>query len=339
MLSYSMVSTCSLPFFFLLCFQRYLNVKLYNFGTKLYFDRYKYQIIGSTIAFTFTTVFGTIFFLPREYEGNSVASCNPEDVFGYFYFRIFYTIVFTPITLVMLLLFTLSILTAFELYRMFFRQINRVSSAGSIGKKDQSDGNKATDFGIFLAKSDAEKVTFKKSLVQKENEENTTSSMFNIVDGHDKRKSRDISEDMVDLSFLPDDPNIDGGRCETSTANTTQKKTKKGKNHLEDHEGAIGMDNKKLTRKEWELRAFITSLFVALTAIIFTGPFVVSIWFDVLSGIPLPMEKKMLLFLPISLNVFSNPFLYAWRIPEIRNEFKKIYFRLKHGKTNAVGVV
>ena len=75
----------------------------------------------------------------------------------------------------------------------------------------------------------------------------------------------------------------------------------------------------------WEFRAFITSVIVAVTTIVLTGPFLVSYWIDYYTGTLLPQQVRFILLIPLVLNSILNPFIYAWRIPEIKQQFQKLF--------------
>lgn len=74
----------------------------------------------------------------------------------------------------------------------------------------------------------------------------------------------------------------------------------------------------------WEFRAFITSIIVAVTTILLTGPFLVSYWIDYYTGTLLPQQVRFMLFIPLTLNSILNPIIDAWRIPEIKEQFRKL---------------
>ncbi|VDH95941.1 Hypothetical predicted protein [Mytilus galloprovincialis] len=84
-------------------------------------------------------------------------------------------------------------------------------------------------------------------------------------------------------------------------------------------------DASRQLKKSWEIRAFLTTIIIAFQTIILTGPFVASFWIEVFSNAPLTFQVRLLLFIPNLINSISNPFIYAWRIPEIRHEFRKLF--------------
>lgn len=82
-------------------------------------------------------------------------------------------------------------------------------------------------------------------------------------------------------------------------------------------------------RKSWEVRAFVTSIVIAVQTILLTGPFISSYWIEIIRGSPLHMQTRSILFLLFVANSLSNPFIFAWRILEIGQEFRKLLKRNK----------
>ncbi|CAC5398761.1 ADORA2A [Mytilus coruscus] len=83
------------------------------------------------------------------------------------------------------------------------------------------------------------------------------------------------------------------------------------------------------SRKSWEIQAFITCIIISLHTIICTGPVVCSIWVEVFQGSTVGYQARVITFIFFLINSLSNPFIYAWRIPEIRQEFRRL-FRLNN---------
>ncbi|CAC5360037.1 unnamed protein product [Mytilus coruscus] len=80
-------------------------------------------------------------------------------------------------------------------------------------------------------------------------------------------------------------------------------------------------------RKSWELRAFTSSIIIAVYTVALTGPFIASYWISLFSISLITFRIRVLLFIPLLIYALSNPFLYAWRIPEIQTKFKTIFNR------------
>ena len=80
------------------------------------------------------------------------------------------------------------------------------------------------------------------------------------------------------------------------------------------------------TLDTWEIRAFATCIIIVLTTACLTFPFVCTFFIDMHLSNVVSRETRMILFGPLVINSVVKPFIYAWRIPEIQQEFKK-YFR------------
>lgn len=78
-------------------------------------------------------------------------------------------------------------------------------------------------------------------------------------------------------------------------------------------------------KRSWEIRAFLTTIIIAFQTFILTGPFLVTFYIELFSNVPITRQSRLLLAIPYFINTFSNPFMYAWRISEIRQEFRKLF--------------
>ncbi|CAG2248280.1 unnamed protein product [Mytilus edulis] len=88
---------------------------------------------------------------------------------------------------------------------------------------------------------------------------------------------------------------------------------------------AISIDVNTQFQKPWEIRAFFTTIIIAFQTVVLTTPLVASYWIEVLSSTPLTLQVRIILLFPFLINSLSNPFIYAWRIPEIRQEFRRLF--------------
>ncbi|CAG2187880.1 MC2R [Mytilus edulis] len=84
-----------------------------------------------------------------------------------------------------------------------------------------------------------------------------------------------------------------------------------------------------LDRKTWEIRAFSTCVILVMTSIIFTGPFCCHLLGRNIDKYSCKRQTQVVLFILHMLNVVVDPFIYAWRIPEIQSQFKKCFKRRK----------
>lgn len=78
------------------------------------------------------------------------------------------------------------------------------------------------------------------------------------------------------------------------------------------------------TDKYCEIRAFNTSVLVACTTFLLTGTFLTHFWITYFFDIKVSMETRFLLLTLYTINSLIDPFVYAMRIPEMREEFKKL---------------
>ncbi|CAC5371554.1 CNR1 [Mytilus coruscus] len=88
-----------------------------------------------------------------------------------------------------------------------------------------------------------------------------------------------------------------------------------------------GLKQKFKFKRSWEVRAFVTSILIAVQTILLTGPFISSFWIEIINGTMLSIQTKFTLFFLYLANSLSNPIIYAWRISEIRQEFRKLFNR------------
>ncbi|VDI58206.1 Hypothetical predicted protein [Mytilus galloprovincialis] len=80
----------------------------------------------------------------------------------------------------------------------------------------------------------------------------------------------------------------------------------------------------RIEKKAWEIRAFSTCVIIVMTAVIFSGPFFASYWLEILTGTVVARQTHAYLFLVHMLNLVVDPFIYAWRIPEMKEQMKRI---------------
>lgn len=335
-----------------LCIQRYVTLRSINVGkdsTRI-FERFKYAIVLTTIFITFGYTFGVIFVLPREYEGSNVLSCNPEDLFGFNNFRIFYTAEFLPISMLIILIIIFSAFTCMELFKISTKQKSCPATTSQIHELKQKkesikdcEDRQIEDIMNGCKNHFVEDVHANKrgKLINCGDENNKNSQekkkisdSCSISCGQQENGSNNTGNECLQEASngVSEDNNCNSGTKYESQYSCDQNCQDKVSGNMEELRGATTA-RKKLKRQEWEVRAFVTSIVIALTAIILTGPFVASIWVDVITGVPFSMEMKMLLFLPISLNIISNPFIYTLRVPEIRREFGKIFICKIQAKT------
>ena len=88
---------------------------------------------------------------------------------------------------------------------------------------------------------------------------------------------------------------------------------------------AISIDVTTKLQNPWEIRAFFTTIIITFQTVVLTTPLVASYWIEVLSSTPLTLQIRILLLFPFLINSLSNPFIDAWRIPEIKQELRRLF--------------
>jgi hypothetical protein len=96
---YGLVFTYSIVF--LVCYERYLVVKNYNFGVQNFFERFKVVIIGGTLSLGFIFTIETVMFVPHQ---KTIAKCTVPLLYGK-YFALFIQFIAGGLTLIMVGMF------------------------------------------------------------------------------------------------------------------------------------------------------------------------------------------------------------------------------------------
>ncbi|XP_076076523.1 uncharacterized protein LOC143047380 [Mytilus galloprovincialis] len=255
---------------FLLCLQRYFVVSSFNFGKNDRFNRNKFIHIGVAIFLSFIfALFGSILTPKAEY----MQVCTGPVVFGDSFY-IFVTVIFLPITVIIIVLLIMSIITSFRLWKIYFK--------GTIAPKQR----------------------VREDIIMSDCMQSSKTNQCSHISNSNASEIKEQNEDKenIDLKHYSN-----RNPLTTSTDNSSS------------------FDASRQLKKSWEIRAFLTTIIIAFQTIILTGPFVASFWIEVFSNAPLALQIKLLLFIPNLINSISNPFIYAWRIPEIRQEFKKLF--------------
>lgn len=92
---YGLVFTYSIVF--LVCYERYLVVKNYNFGVQNFFERFKVVIIGGSLSLGFIFTIETVMFIPHQ---KNITKCTVPQLYGE-HFGFFIQFVAGGLTLIM----------------------------------------------------------------------------------------------------------------------------------------------------------------------------------------------------------------------------------------------
>ncbi|XP_063412222.1 uncharacterized protein LOC134695015 [Mytilus trossulus] len=439
-------------FLFLMCLQRYLTVRSYNFGTVEQFDRKKYFIVAAPVIFVFIIIFGVMVLTPKE---DNFFECTAQQLYGSRY--VYYVIAgFGPPIFIIFLVFLISILTSFHLWKTYFKirkiqpmsgTLRRRKNGGNMksnriehdqkspkripshfmtselstqeriedleGSSDDGDYRTShiypqdTNTKIMLTE-DSNETSIEMFLVNKENTQyeprfengnistqmeagifvpidndfnrftlaSRESSTMSQEDNREKTTKKGVFQDPRAIHFLKNDQNdqttsskrkndviqdqkainsfMDDQNGQSSTGGTktdlfqvdqkaltlmnsstnnqnyqftTDIFNCRHNNKSDERQMRRGLTQKFRFKRSWEVRAFVTSIVIAVQTIILTGPFISSFLIEIINGKMLPITTKFTLFFLYLANSLSNPIIYAWRIPKIRQEFRKLFNR------------
>lgn len=352
---YGLVSTYSL--ILLICLERYVVVKSMNFVIGQTLDRFKYLAIGGTLALGFMFTLETILFTRSK---RTISTCSVPNLYGDQY-SFFVFLMVGALTGIMILIIAVSVRTSYNIWKMFFRK-NKIDSY-DMDISTRIDSKQATQnqqTPLKSEKTNKHHVIRKTNdrLIEDDNkltnssEESTPSQNFDSIPrieplstGHQSTHStsrishisapRDLSykrttNTNVDASIITEKSDNLTAQLERRKSNIQQLIKHLKNERISDTKSMIkctavrNSKQKSFKFNAWEFRAFTNSIIIAVTTFLFTGPFLVSYWIYINTGTLLPQQKRFWLFLPLVMNSILNPFIYAWRIPEIRKQFRKL---------------
>jgi len=111
---YGLVFTYSIVF--LVCYERYLVVKNYNFGVHNFFERVMVVIVGGTLSLGFIFTIETVMFVPHQ---KTIAKCTVPLLYGK-HFGFFIQFIAGGLTLIMGGIVFYSIRTSILIWKLFF---------------------------------------------------------------------------------------------------------------------------------------------------------------------------------------------------------------------------
>lgn len=338
--SYGLVSTYSI--ILLICLERYAVVKSMNFVIGQTLDRFKYLAIGGTLAVGFMFTLETILFTRSE---RTISTCSVPNLYGDQY-SFFVDLMIGVLTGIMILIIAVSVRTSYNIWKLFFGN-NKIYSydmdiSTSMDSKLASQ-NQQTPFKSERTNTHNVIQNTDDRLIENDNKLTNSSAESTPSKNVDSIQSTS----GISHNSAPRDLSCKRTKNKTSDASIITEKSdnlvhqlerRKSNiqqliNHLKNerinsmikYKPVCNSKQKPFKFNAWEFRAFATSIIIALTTLLFTGPFLVSYWIDVYTGTLLPQQKRFWLILPLVMNSILNPFIYAWRIPEIRKQFRKLF--------------
>ena len=312
---YGLVFTYSIVF--LVCYERYLVVKNYNFGVQNFFERFKVVIIGGTLSFGFIFTIETVMFVPHQ---KTIANCTVPLLYGK-HFAFFIQFIAGGLTLIMVGIVFYSIRTSILIWKLFFTTQNIDIYHQPLEFNSKLNGSTA-------CVDDSEETCYCKNCIL---EDKVKISYETESENNETNIAKDFN---TQIAIKKKDQNITG--ILRSESNELRKQirqlvTQWKKERVGDDAERLAVNNslssrRKLKPDAWEKRALLTSIIIAMSTIFLTFPFILSFWLDYIYGERFTSQKaRLFLFIPLILNSIINPSIYAWRIPEIKQAIKKIF--------------
>lgn len=294
---YGLVFTYTIVFW--ICCERYVVVKNYNFGAQLFFERFKLVIIGGSIALGFLFTIELVTLVPKA---QTIESCTVPNLYGN-HLNFFIQFIAGVLTSFMAGILFLTIRTSMLIWKYFFKPTRTTIN---------QNGQESLEMTITEDDTPCE---CKNCRIQNnyastsENKEWTTVELMSNEMSEEITKSFEMSNRISEIvKQLRKDREVENGQTLIPPTSIVQKTLRK------------------IKPSTWEKRAFITTIIIAVTTIFLTGPFIFSFWLDFFYGTRFTSQKtRLLLFVPLVLNSIINPFIYAWRIPEIKQRIKRIF--------------
>lgn len=324
---YGLMSSYSL--ILVICLERYVTVKSMNFGALWTLDRFKYLIIGGTLALGFMFTIETILFTPHV---TVMSSCSVPNLYGNQY-HFFVILFFGALTTILISIIFVTLSTSYHIWRLFFAK-NKIHTTDHEYNTDTQQ-NETTDKGENSKNINKINIWEDNALVTSSENTHICRKTDDDDDVENESDTRIVSDAnfaenttyQQNISKAENDGEMKGN---ISLQQLIMQLKQERLYSLTSNNADIRMNNyerpkKPFTLNAWEFRAFTTSIFIGLSSMCLTGPFVISYWVDVHTGTLLPQQTRFLLLIPVMINSLINPFIYAWRIPEIRQEFRKLF--------------
>lgn len=292
----------------LLCIRRWYALKTLNIGNKvkrLENNKYKITLLAVLTPLVYETVL-TISLPHEEY----VEDCSPPYLYGKYY-RLFIGLNIAPSTVCLTLNVVLYVHGAVIVWKQM-RENGKVhaligTDSGNL-KQDQTTRRSKKPSIIMVAP-----IAGTSGLSSNENSDKENSSIVG--------KASCIRSDKLSLADIVVQPKTDGHN-EIKQIQETEPEPLDviSKNTNENTNGEIKRSNQ-AEKTDWEINAFVTCILIALQTTVLTAPLLTGFWYEVLSGQLLDFHVVLVLTIPYLLNNLSNPIIYYWRIPEIRQSF------------------
>lgn len=323
----------------LLCLRRFYALKTFNFGKGQlkWYENNKYKIVLITMFIPF--VLETVLTLTLPYE-DYVEDCSPPYLYGKFY-KLFIGLNIAPVTICIIIIVILYLTGACIVWKHI--SIRKVLPAHDSESRNKDVEQNADQTKITLTPQTTRDSTRVGCSVSNEGQrkhvcllDKRVLSMISLDKNIEVGKINKIS--LVDIEVVPEgDISTQQRRNfvdiqETGVIKCYHDPSKMPGKESQKGNGKNKAQIKSYERTDWEIHAFVTCVIIALQTIALTGPLLLAFWSEIVTGRLLQVHEVLILSIPHLINSISNPFIYYWRVPEIRQAFKKLFRKSDTGK-------
>lgn len=333
---FGMISKYSI--LFMISLERFLIIKSFNFGMRHTFDKFKIHLIIGIMSFAFLGSVGPSF---TPHTNTIDASSDPLNMYMKSY-PIFVLVFMAILTLLFLLIVTTTSISAYYIWKIFFKSSNKIVPLTLENVRNFSVQTAPPDTFVNVpGPSNSHQMRISTVIpfcrIERLDHDHAETVFVNPIKDENRINSHDLQgndsdeEQQVDcneskIKQLEIDVNhvvMEEIQRESKELKFQRKWTKQHK-ILKPRSSLSNLQVKIETDKYWEIRAFITSVLVVCTTFLLAGPFFTLFWIAYFLAIKVPMETRFILLTLCTINALIDPFVYVWRIPEMREQFKKL---------------
>lgn len=319
-------------FLFLICLQRLIAVsrKIRNGDTLgLIWKRHRFSIFAGIFTLSFMYAVLTTFLTPYEINPEQ---CTLQNLYGD-KLRLYVSLTFGPVTFMTMLYIIITILSGHTIWKLFLKSNlkQRINDSTHVEPFNTDDAQTSQQNGSVYPISIIEEEYSQIPELDHSNKSYSLNAVDHLPEDYNN-KTRVIQKPST-ISLIEMIPYEE---TERSIGNVNQCVIKKNTTNIavrelgeieikNSDENAKPLDivlNESIKRKIKELRAFSTSKLIILTTIVLSGPFLVSVWIEVIFQ-NVNLDVRVSVYIIHLFNFIAYPFIYAFRIPVIKSRLKK----------------
>lgn len=241
------------------------------------------------------------------------------------YFVIYFALSFGVLTVLMLAIISLTFVTGYHIFKVFFR--TKIKPA--IQTNNHFDGNKVCSNDT----SSVRVIKFDHFITELSNLHNYKNpDTESLTDNKQRRDTVITPIDVLSVTDIEIEPSVNSStQCSVlkhqSNVDCISSKTNNASSNRRNSFGHTCQSTDLKKQKRWEIRAFLTCVVVVSSTLIFTGPVIVSFWVEFISNQTPSKASRTLIGIIYLLNLIVDPFIYAWRMPEVRVYLRNLFRR------------